>query len=198
MTTDTPNYVGLLKSIDTLNDQDPNRVDDGSGGTVAAERLYSHRMLKCLQSFQPDACPLLHIAAYSQHIQRWIIPRSDYPATRSGYKQWRTDLGKFHADTTAELMQKHGYDETSTEKVKYLLQKKGLKRDSDTQALEDVICLVFLEFYLEAFARKHTEEKLIIIIQKTWKKMSDKGHMAALQLPLAEHLLRLMKKALNI
>lgn len=196
--TKTPDFAGLLESIDALNSQDPNQVDDGAGNTVAAELLYSHRMRNCLAQFQADANPLLQIAAYSQHIQRWAIPRSDYPMTKPGYKQWRTELGKFHADTTAQLMQTHGYEHDDIERVKYLLQKKGLKRDPDTQALEDVICLVFLEFYLEGFASKHNEEKLIGIIQKTWKKMSDKGHQAALTLPLADPLLVLIKKALNI
>jgi hypothetical protein len=63
--------------------------------------------------------------------------------------------------------------------------------------LEDVICLVFLEYYLEEFAAKHDEEKLIDIIRKTWNKMSPAGHEAALRLPLSEAMLQLVTKALN-
>lgn len=51
---------------------------------------------------------------------------------------------------------------------------------------EDVICLVFLEFYFEPFAKKYTEDKMIDIVQKTWRKMSEEGHEAALKLPLSE------------
>lgn len=196
--TTSPDLHTLLSSIDTLNQQDPNQVVTESGERVGSEVLYSRRMRERLQHFKPDASELLQIAVYSQHIQRWAIPRSDYPMTRPGYKQWRTELGKFHAETTATLMEEHGYDEESRERVKYLLQKKSLKRDPETQALEDVICLVFLEFYLESFASKHDEEKLIGIIQKTWNKMSEAGHQAALELPLNEQLFALVKKALNI
>jgi len=153
-------------------------------------------MYEQLQNFAPNANELLTIAAYSQHIQRWAIPRSDYPMDRPGYKRWRTNLAQFHAETTAKLMLELDYSDEDVERVKYLLQKKGLKRDPDTQALEDVICLVFLAFYLEDFACKHTEEKLIGIIQKTWKKMSDSGHQAALKLPLKADLGALVEKAL--
>ncbi len=187
----------LLTQVDLLNQQDPNKVDTQAHGQVGKEWLYSQRMQACLTEFAPDANETLKIAAYCQHIQRWAIPRSDYPMDRSGYKRWRTELGKFHGDTTAKLMQQQGYSEEDIERVKYLLQKKGLKRDSDTQALEDVICLVFLSYYLEDFVIKHSEEKIFDIIRKTWKKMSDKGHKAALALPLPQHLLNLVSKALE-
>jgi hypothetical protein len=187
----------LFALIDHANNQDPAQISATDPHTVAKEVLYSQRMQYRLKQFAPTANEALQIAAYSQHIQRWAIPRSDYAMDRPGYKRWRTDLGKFHANTTAELMQQSTYPEDTVERVKYLLQKKGLKHDEDTQALEDIICLVFLEYYLEAFAAKHTEDKIVSIIQKTWKKMSDKGHTAALILPLDSHLLALVTKALE-
>ncbi len=187
----------LLKNIDQINQQDPVKISLADGQLIAKEVLYSHRMHHCLSAFAPDANEALQIAAYSQHIQRWAIPRSDYPMDRPGYKRWRTDLGKFHAETTASLMADSGYDETEMERVKYLLQKKGLKRDPDTQTLEDVICLVFIEHYLTDFAQKHSEEKLISIIQKTWNKMSEKGQSSALTIALPDHLLQLVTKALT-
>ena len=94
-------------------------------------------------------------------------------------------------------MHNKGYDEAAIQRVKDLLLKRGLKRDEEVQALEDVICLVFLEYYLEEFAAKHDEEKLIDIIRKTWNKMSPKGHEAALRLPLSEAMLQLVTKALT-
>lgn len=181
------NLQTVLDKADAINAQCPEDK----------EVIYSQRMLQQLQAFMPEASETLTIAAYCQHIKRWAIPRSDYPMDRSGYKRWRTDLGKFHAETTATLMRESGYTEEDVSRVEYLLQKKGLKRDPDTQALEDVICLVFLEHYLEDFASKHSEEKLISIIQKTWNKMSEKGHNAALELPLKNHLTDLVKKALT-
>ncbi|NQV77362.1 MAG: DUF4202 family protein, partial [Lutibacter sp.] len=91
---------------------------------------------------------------------------------------------------------KIGYNEDSINAVKFLLLKKQLKKNIDTQTLEDVACLVFLEFYFLQFSEKYSENKLIGIIQKTWKKMSDKGHKAVLELKFSPNALSLITKAL--
>lgn len=195
--TNTQRLTALFSHVDAINHQDPTKTSLDNHQVIAKEVLYSHRMQTQLKKFLPSANEALQIAAYCQHIKRWAIARSDYPMDRTGYKRWRTDLGKFHADTTAQVMLEVGYESESIDRVKYLLQKKGLKRDSDTQALEDVICLVFLEYYLDDFARKHTEDKIVSIIQKTWKKMSERGHEEALKLSLEPHLSTLISKALN-
>ncbi len=186
----------LIAAIDAVNAQDPN-TDIVNGQSVAKELLYSQRMSECLQQFAPDASEALQIAARAQHIRRWAIPRSDYPLGRQSYKQWRTDLGKFHAETTTALMAANGYNAAMQSRVADLLQKKSLKRDADSQCLEDVICLVFIQFYLADFASKHEEDKLIDIIRKTWNKMSERGHAAALQAALPPTLGELIGKALN-
>ena len=62
--------------------------------------------------------------------------------------------------------------------------------------MEDVVCLVFLQYYFEDFAAKHEDEKVIDIVKKTWAKMSAEGHEAALRLPLSPESLRLIKAAL--
>ena len=191
----TTPLANTFAGIDALNNEDPNKIIVGDS-SISKEVLYSQRMQQQLNRFSPNASEELQIAAYGQHVKRWAIPRSDYPMNRAGYKRWRTDLGQYHATTVAEVMQATGYNADSIARVQHLLQKKQLKRDTETQTLEDIICLVFLEYYLNDFAKKHNEEKLIDIIQKTWRKMSDKGHSAALQLPLDEHLLTLVAKAL--
>lgn len=185
----------VLQLIDQANNEDPNR-EEYRGQQVAKEWLYGQRMSECLNTFAPDASELLQIAARGQHIQRWSIPRSDYPEGRVGYKHWRTELGKFHGEKTAELMLQAGYSNEDAERVKEMLQKKRLKQDAEVQTLEDVICLVFLDHYLAPFAVKHSEPKLISIIQKTWGKMSDKGHEAALKLSYQPEHLALIQKAL--
>jgi hypothetical protein len=80
------------------------------------------------------------------------------------------------------------------------LRKEKLKTNNDTQTLEDVACLVFLQYYFDAFAAKYTEKdneaKIIRIVQKTWGKMSDRGHEIALSLTLPDHLAALVGKAL--
>lgn len=185
-----------LAAFDATNNQDPNR-DLVEGTLQARELIYGQRMSACLDAFCPDASVNLQLAARCQHICRWKIPRSDYPMDRAGYKRWRTDLAQFHGTTAAVILANNGYDEAQIARVKDLLLKRGLKRDDEVQTLEDVACLVFIEYYLADFATKHDEDKLIDIIRKTWNKMSPKGHTAALALPLSETLLSLIGKALT-
>lgn len=193
-----PNSLeNIIAAIDSANAKDPNIESDAEGNPIAKELLYSQRMTSWLEKFAPDASDHLHIAARGQHIERWTSPRDAYPEGRSGYKKWRAELGLFHANRVAELMANCGYSEEDMARVKYLVQKRGLKRDPESQTLEDVICLVFIEHYLAPFSEKHPTEKLIDIIQKTWAKMSQEGHKAALTIPLSADLQQLVAKALQ-
>ena len=67
----------------------------------------------------------------------------------------------------------------------------------DTQTIEDALCLVFLQFELEEFAHKHPDDKVVDIIRKTWVKMSERGHEAALALALPGHSAALVGRALS-
>lgn len=187
----------VIRAIDLANAEDPNQERNDQGQSLAKEVLYSQRMTSWLNKFSPDASEALQIAARAQHIERWRSPRENYPEGRAGYKKWRAELGLFHAQRTAELMTEAGYAPEQIERVKYLVQKRGIKRDPESQTLEDVICLVFIEHYLQAFADKHDEDKLIDIIRKTWAKMSEEGHQAALTIALPKDLRGLVAKALN-
>jgi len=193
---DSTRLTQLLLAIDQKNDLDPN-IEKVNGEEISKELIYGQRMSICLTEFKPDASEHLQIACRAQHIQRWSIARKDYPMDRTGYKRWRTDLAKFHAELTAELMQHNGYHNDDCERVKHLLQKKQLKRDPETQALEDVACLVFLTFHLDDFASRHPDEKVIDIVRKTWNKMSEDGHAAALKLPFSDAMGKLVGTALN-
>src|SRR5205823_865318 len=124
----------------------------------------------------------LRLAARSQHIRRWTMPRSQYPMTRAGYYQWRTMLGRFHAEEAGRILRDVGYDEATIGRVQSLLRKERLKSDPETQTLEDVICLVFLENEYVEFAGRHEDTKVIDILRKTWRKMSPRGREAALAL----------------
>lgn len=184
-----------LAAFDAANLQDPNK-ELVNNEMVAKEWIYGIRMSACLKAFAPDATEVLQLAARSQHICRWKIPRADYPMDRSGYKKWRLDLAHMHGEIAGNIMIEQGYSSEEVERVKDLLLKRSLKRDAEVQTLEDVVCLVFLEFYFEEFAAKHDEAKLIDIVQKTWNKMSENGHAAALKLPLSDAMLQLVTKAL--
>jgi hypothetical protein len=183
--------------IDAENAQDPNS-EVFQNKSYPKELLYSNRMFQKLMDFYPDASEQVQIASKAQHICRWKIPRDSYPMDRVGYLTWREDLKKFHAKTTSEILQKAGYDEVFIARVCFLIEKKLLKKDAETQLLEDVICLVFLEFYFEDFAKKHDLEKLEPIIKKTWNKMSENGQQAALKINFSPVSFALIKNVLGL
>lgn len=195
MTTDETKFQKAIDLFDQANSQDPNR-EEWQGAEYPKELLYAQRMTDCLAVFAPDASEALQLAARCQHICRWEIPREAYPMDKPGYFAWRNELKELHADKAQEILQSVGYGPEVIERVRFLLLKKQLRRDAETQTLEDVICLVFLQYYFEPFSHKYTEEKLIDILQKTWRKMSEAGHAAALQLELSEAGKDLIGKAL--
>jgi hypothetical protein len=149
-----------------------------------------------LERLAPEASEPLRLAIRAQHLCRWTIPRSQYPMDRRGYHQWRTHLARFHAEKAGEILCEVGYDAATIARVQALLRKEGLKSDPETQLLEDVACLVFLESYFADFSRQHDEEKLITILRRTWLKMSPRGHQAALALDLPLEARALIEKAL--
>ncbi len=188
--------------FDAANHEDPNQQTDAEGKAWPKELLYSHRMAEMQQRYAPDANDAVKLAIRAQHIQRWKSQRTDYTMDRTGYLKWRKDLYKFHANTAGELLAQAGYDEVFIERVKQAVSKKALKQNPDTQLMEDVVDLVFIEHYMLDFTTKHPEydeAKWIDIIQKTWKKMSNQGQQFALagNIILPEPLIPLIQKAIS-
>jgi hypothetical protein len=165
--------------VDEINRRDPSRVDG-----EPAELVYGRRMTAWLERLAPDAGEALRLAVRAQHVGRFELPRAEFPDGRAGYKRWRTELAKRHAATAAAIATRVGYEPAIAARVADLVTKKRLTTDPETQLLEDVACLVFLEHYFVDFARKHERAKLVDIVRKTWAKMSPRGHAAALGLPL--------------
>ena len=194
-------YEKALDLIDAANSADPNRVS-ADGREWPKELLYSERMSDMLQRYAPEADDAMKLAIRAQHIERWKSPRNAYPMDRIGYLKWRKDLYKIQADTAAGLLQQAGYEDDVTERVRNSVAKKNIKSNPDTQLLEDVTDLVFMEHYMLEFVDKHpdySEEKWIDIIQKTWNKMSTRAHEFALsgKVELPESLVPLIKKAVT-
>ena len=183
--------------IDAANAEDPNQ-EIYQSQTYPKELLYSNRMYERLMNFHPNASEEVQIATKAQHICRWKMPRESYPMDRVGYLKWREALKKFHASKTTSILKEVGYENAFIDRVCFLIEKKLLKKDAETQLLEDVICLVFLEYYLEEFILKHDTEKLKNIIIKTWNKMSEKGQKTALTLSFSTASLQLIKEALEL
>jgi hypothetical protein len=168
-----------------------------AGDPDGAALVYASRMSERLERLAPNASEALRLAARSQHIRRWEIPRDQFPMDRAGYHRWRNELAGFHAKVAGGILREVGYDEATVGRVQSLLRKERLKEDGEAQLLEDVICLVFLENYFADFAKEHDEQKLVGILRKTWRKMSERGHEAAMKLPMGEAERRLVEKALR-
>ena len=183
--------------FDAANAEDPNTEIDGDV-PQPKELVYANRMTAALYRFAPDAPETVRLAARCQHIRRWTIPRGDYPVGRAGYRQWRTDLAAFHADTAAEILRAVGYDEPMVARVQALVRKDRLKADPDVQLLEDVICHVFLTHYLADFAAKHDDDKVADILKKTWRKMSDDGRTAVASLEMPEAVRALVARVAEV
>jgi len=189
--------LAVLASIDAANNEDPHRVQV-AGRSVAGELLYGQRMTGWLSRLEPEASEALQIAARGQHVRRWKIPRSDYPLDRAGYLKWRTTLYRFHADQVEPMMRAEDYPDSDIQRVRGLIEKRGIKTNPETQTLEDVICLVFLEFYFDDFRGRHERSKVVDIVRKTWDKMSERGQGFALGLPLDSDALAIVQEALGI
>lgn len=194
-------YQAAIAAFDQANAEDPNK-EMADGKEYPKELLYAQRMSEMQQRYAPDAAEAVKLAVRAQHIQRWKTPRSDYPMDKPGYMLWRTGLYKFHAETAGRIMQEVGYDDEMITRVKTIVSKKGLKVNPETQLMEDVVDLVFIEHYLAGFAAQHPEydeAKWIQIIRKTWKKMSPHAHEFALagKIKLPEALVPLILKAVQ-
>lgn len=185
-----------FRAIDTANAEDPARVAT-SKGDRPAELVYGQRMSAVLDRFAPEASEALRIAVRAQHLERWKLPRASYPEGRAGYHRWRNEQKRRHAEAAASILAECGYDAATIARVQSLIRKENLKTDAEAQALEDVACLVFIEFYLPDFARQHSADKLAGIVVRTWGKMSPAAHAAVGDLPLAPELRAFLERVLS-
>lgn len=196
-------YEKALAAIDAAHALDPKKITTADGGNegVPYELHYANKMTAYLDKHMATATtPVsepLRLAVRAQHLRRWEVPRDSYPMTKLGYHSWRNALKKRQAEIAKGICAEAGYGEADAERVAALVRKEGLnKADPETQVLEDVACLVFLDDQFEEFERHYDEEKIIAILRKTWGKMGERGHELALQIPMGERPLELVKKAL--
>ena len=181
--------------IDQAHAEDPNKISV-NGEETPYELHYSQKMSIYLQKRCPSASATLQIAIRAQHLRRWEVPRDSYPLNKAGYHTWRTCLKKRQADIASRLCLDGGFSTEDADRVAHLIRKENLKSDEETQVLEDVACLVFLDDQFEGFEKQHDEAKIVKILQKTWIKMSDKGQNLALDIPMSERCKELVNKAL--
>lgn len=198
MTAQTPRLLKAFAAIDAANSADPKSVDL-DGVQRPANLIYGMRMSAELETFASDASEPLRIAARGQHIERWIIPRAQYPMDRQGYHRWRLALRDHHAARLSAILADLGYDPATIARVASIVRKERLKDDDEVQMLEDVICIVFVKYELAGFAGKYTDDdvRLADILAKTWRKMSERGHHAVLSIPPALNVVLLLNKGLD-
>lgn len=190
-----PNFDKAIAAIDAAHAQDPNKITV-NGKEVPYELHYADKCTSYLRKRAPDASEALQLAIRAQHFRRWEVPRSKYPMTRVGYHAWRTYLKQYQAQLVEVILDECEYPRDVGRRVAALIRKEGLKSDEETQVLEDVACLVFLDDQFEAFEKEHDEDKIVSILRKTWGKMTEKGHELALQIPMSGRPQELVQKAL--
>ncbi len=190
-------FERAIAAFDYLNQQDPRKIiyEDSLCGY---EYVYSIWLTEWIQKLEEEPSEALLLAARSQHLKRWKIPRTDYEEGKVGYLKWRKFLYQYHADEAAKILQNVAYEVEIIGQVQEIILKQNRSTNADSQSMEDALCLVFLEYQLEDFILKTPEEKMPGIIEKSWKKMSEKGHKLALTISYSEKALKLIKESLNL
>jgi len=186
----------IIGAIDEYNLADPiSEVFEDE--TLKSEVVYSIRVTRWIQRLVESPSKELLVAARGAHIGRWEVPRKRYPEGLKGYYEWKTFLLKHHAEKVREILVLYKIDPITITTITNIIMRKNLKENSDAQALEDAVCLVFLEMQLLPLMTKTTEDKVINAIQKTWKKMSLRGQEMALSIDLPNEAKQVIKKALK-
>lgn len=189
-------FEAALRRFDEENARDPN-IEVVEGVARPRELVYAQRLYAWVLKLAPNASHELLLAARSQHICRWMIPRSKYPMDRAGYLKWRNDLKKFHAEKSGQILAELGVPQVTIQRVQALNLKKDFPKDADSRVLEDALCLVFLEFQFADLAARASEDKMINALQKTWKKMRTAAQEHALRLPYPPREKALLNRALS-
>jgi hypothetical protein len=191
-----PRFSETIRRFDEENARDPNLVFV-DGVPYPHELLYAQRLTDWALRLCPEASETLRLAVRCQHICRWQVPRNSYEMTRAGYLRWRNDLKTFHARKAAEILREVGYPEDVIARVQELNLKRTLGRDPECQVLEDALCLVTLQYQLSDLMAKTEADKMVGILQKTWKKMSPAARAHALALPFTRPEKELVERALG-
>ena len=179
-------FQDAITHIDAANAQDPRGV----------ELPYAQRLSAWVERLEPKASEELRLAARAQHICRWMTPRESYPSGRIGYLKWREDLKQFHARKAGEILRQLSYEETTVAHVQDLIRKRNFPRNAESCVLEDALCLMFLETQFAETTAKTGDEKMLGILQKTWRKMTPQAREIALTLPMSTGQRALVEKAL--
>jgi len=182
---DAARFARAVTAIDAANAEDPTEVTVG-GRRGPKELLHAEAVTGWVLRLRPDASEALQLAARAHHFRRWESPRSSHPEGRAGYLRWRRDLSQRQAEGVATLLRAGGYDEANVARVQDIMRKRGLGTDPEIQALEDALCLVFLETQYDDLRARLARPHMIDVLAKTMGKMSPDGLALARGLALSE------------
>jgi hypothetical protein len=175
-------FEQAVGEFDAIGLEDPRQATVG-----AVTGPYQLMESKVLEEFirrlvdAPSAALLL--ACHCQHLARWQFPRSSYPDGREGYLRWRRAASQRSADAAAIIMAEAGIDRAVIDAVVTIVTKRERVNGSDSQWMEDALCLTFLRLDAAAFAVKHDYAMVCRILERTWRKMSEPARLIALAEP---------------
>lgn len=193
---DETRLTQAIAAIDAANADDPfTLVVDGV--ERPKEQAHAELMTEWVHRLDPDADDAQLLAARAHHLRRWALPRQDFPEGRAGYLRWRTTLKKQHAEEVGAILTEVGYGPDTIERVQRIIRKEGLGRDPQVQVHEDALCLVFLQTQFNDLAAQLGDDKTIEVLQKTARKMSDRGLAEVGTLALDDEARDLLARALG-
>ena len=167
-------FARAIAAIDAANGDDPNRILV-RGQVRPKELAHAELVTEWVGRLRPEPSEALLLAARAHHIRRWTSPRASYPEGRAGYLRWRRDLSQRQAADVGALLDEAGYDELTIERAQAIMRKRDLASDPDVQALEDAMCLVFLETQCDDLASRLDRDHMVEILRKSMGKMSPDG-----------------------
>ena len=193
----TADLVAAFAAIDAANTGDPATVVV-RGERRSKEQAHAEMAVEWIHRLVDDPSDALLLAARAHHVRRWEVPRSSEPSGRAGYLRWKRGLQQHHADVAARVLTEAGVARDTVERVQALVRKEHLRTDPEVQALEDALCLVFVETQFGELAEQLGEDHMVEVVAKTLRKMTPAGRSAALGLALDEDALRIVGRALEV
>ena len=154
------NDIITYAAFDAINAEDPQRIEV-AGVPTPRTLVHARSVSQWIERLYPQASEALSLAARAHHLRRWEHPRSQWPMTREGYLRWRLELKRIHAEVAAGVLGALGYEPELISRVGALIRRERLKLDPEAQALEDAICLAFLEHDFDHFGPQHDPANIV-------------------------------------
>jgi hypothetical protein len=190
------NLEAAFAAIDEANAEDPNTIAV-RGERRPKEQAHAELAVQWVRRLVVEPSDALLLAARAHHVRRWEIPRSSEPEGRAGYLRWKRRLQQHHADVVASVLSGLNADPALVERVQAIVRKERLKTDPEVQALEDALCLVFVETQFGELTDQLGDDHMVEVVAKTLRKMSTAGRSAALELPLDDEATAIVGRALE-